>query len=281
MSALTPVSFAKPFKPEPRLSPLRAPGRTNERFWTEAEKAIIQEHYPIGGSSACKALLPNRSIVRIYARAQAMKVAYVGRKLEGPKKRTRIVKPSDQVIIEGWALLKGRGAVQRFADELGVERFWLSDRAATLGLSTPHRKEPPWTEAETALMARVPLHNPDRCARIFREHGFHRTPTAIMIRAKRLSLSRRKRDTFSATMAAELLGMDAKTIGQWCVAGDIAAVKRDDRRLPQQGGSRWEIAPAELRRYILENLDRIDLRKVEKFAFVALIVGEPTDAVAA
>jgi hypothetical protein len=36
-------------------------------------------------------------------------------------------------------------------------------------------------------------------------------------------------------------------------------------------GSRWIIEPADLRRFMLDNLNRIDLRKVEKFAFVQLI----------
>ena len=42
----------------------------------------------------------------------------------------------------------------------------------------------------------------------------------------------------------------------------------------QQGGDAWAIEPDDLRRFVLDNLDRLDIRKVEKFAFVALLVGE-------
>ncbi|RAI43950.1 hypothetical protein [Rhodoplanes roseus] len=38
------------------------------------------------------------------------------------------------------------------------------------------------------------------------------------------------------------------------------------------------IAPADLRRFVLDHLDRIDLRKVDKIAFVALIAGEAEPA---
>ncbi len=56
--------------------------------------------------------------------------------------------------------------------------------------------------------------------------------------------------------------------------GDIVVGRRGSKRLVQQGGDAWAIEPAELRRFVLDNLDRLDIRKVEKFAFVALLVGE-------
>ncbi|MBP0440469.1 hypothetical protein [Tianweitania sediminis] len=52
--------------------------------------------------------------------------------------------------------------------------------------------------------------------------------------------------------------------------------KRDDRRLAQQGGSSWDIEPADLRRWIIDNIDVVDLRKVDKVPFIALISGEPS-----
>jgi DNA helicase HerA-like ATPase len=71
--------------------------------------------------------------------------------------------------------------------------------------------------------------------------------------------------------AAKLLGMDNKTICTWCIAGDLKATKRGTKRLVQQGGDTWSIQPADLRAFVIDNLERIDIRKVEKFSFVALI----------
>ena len=84
------------------------------------------------------------------------------------------------------------------------------------------RASPPWTAAEEALMKQVPLHDPDRCAKIFREHGFSRSPTAIVVRAKRLDLSRRYRETLSATQIGKLLGVDGNklsVVGLDCLDG--------------------------------------------------------------
>jgi hypothetical protein len=270
VSALTPVSFKKG-RPEsqPRLSPKRVPGRTHDRYWSPEEDAVMREHYAAHGVAGCKPRLPGRSKRSIYQHANLLGLT----RSRGGRGGLR-TKPDvdDATIVAGWAELKGRGAVTAFAERLGVSRIWLSDQALRLGLTAPHRKEPPWTPAETALLPRAPLHNLRQAARFFAEHGFRRSPTAIGVRAKREAISRRDaRETFSAGAAARVLGVDAKTVTGWVLAGDLEATRRDDLRLPQQGGSAFEIAPEALRQFVLDRLDRIDLRKVEKFAFVALI----------
>lgn len=80
----------------------------------------------------------------------------------------------------------------------------------------------------------------------------------------------------SATQAAAIIGMDSKMLtAGYIIPGVLKAEKRDDRRLPQQGGSSWDIEPAELRRFIIDNLERIDIRKVDKFAFVHILTDHP------
>ncbi|HEX2255633.1 MAG TPA: hypothetical protein VHG92_02840 [Afifellaceae bacterium] len=275
MSALKPVSFRKGRERAPRLSQPYVPGKHHERFWTEAEDAVIRRHYPTGGAAACLPHLPeHRTPGSVQNRAGKLQVAC---QLPGggPKRKLDIPDDIDERIRDGWPELKGRGAVAAFADRLNVPRWWLTKRATKLGLTQPHRKEPPWTAAEEVLMRKVPLHDPAKAARIFREHGFKRSPTAIIIRAKRLDLSRRAtRETLSATAAARILGVDNKTLSCWCIAGDIKAERRGTNRLPQQGGDSWDIRPEDLRRFVLDKLERIDIRKVDKFAFVALLVGD-------
>jgi hypothetical protein len=267
MSDLAPVSFKKGRGHAPRLSAPYRPGRHSDKFWTLGEDAIIREAYPAGGAAACALRLEGRSRQAIYMRAKIL-----GVRCASVNPRGAYAKPDDEIIRARWAELKGRGAVAALADELRVPRHWLSKRALELGLTMPHKKEPPWSDAEIALMAKAPLHDLKRASVFFAERGFARSPTAIGCRAKRLDLSRRAaRSTYSSHAVAKLLGVDSKTVGAWILAGDIAAPRRPDQRLPQQGGSSFDIEPAELRRFILANLERIDLRKVEKFAFVALI----------
>lgn len=272
MNSLTPVSFKKPLTSEPRLSPRYVPGRRSERFWTEEEKAVLREHYPTGGAKACQARLPNRTITTIFQQAGKLGLSAP----KQPEKRARHDYPPelDERIRAAWPTLRGKGAVAALADELQVPRWWLTKRATKLHLTMPHKKEPAWTEAENALMRSVPLHDPDRCAKIFREHGFNRSPTAIVVRAKRLEISRRTHETLSARAAAKILGVDDKHVTALCISGDLVAGRRGSKRLAQQGGDAWAIEPQDLRRYVLDFLERIDIRKVDKVAFVSLIANE-------
>lgn len=269
---LKPVSFRKGRGHEPRLSQPYVPGRHSDRFWSEAEEEILRRYFPERGAPGCEVHLPGRSRPAIYSHAG--KLGLKCARQSDTRQRIAVDLGFDDRLRARWAELPARrGAVNDLADELGVPRWWLTKRATRLGLTKAHRKEPPWTAAEDDLMRKAPLHDPPAAARLFRAHGFSRSPTAIVVRAKRLGLSRRAtRGTLSATAAARILGVDAKTLSGWCIAGDIEASRRGTRRLPQQGGDSWDIAPAALRRFVLDNLERIDLRRVEKFAFVDLLV---------
>lgn len=274
--SLNPVSFAKPRRHEPRLSAPYVPGKRDKRFWTDAEILIVRTYFPTGGAAACLARLPeHRTLSGVYGQAKKLGVKATVAPTE--RRRHRATPELDNQIRQGWQNLDAgrKGAVAELAKRLGVPRWWLTKRMTALGLTVRHKKEPRWTAAEDALMREVPLHHPEKAAKMFRENGFHRSPTAIVVRAKRLDLSRRtSRPELSATKAAVILGVDGKFVTARILAGDLKATKRDDRRLAQQGGSAWDIMPSDLRRWIVDNIDVVDLRKVDKVPFVLLISGE-------
>lgn len=274
--SLNPVSFAKPHRREPRLSAPYIPGKRDKRFWTDEECDIVRRYFPDGGAAACLArLADHRTPSGVYGQAKKLGVKAKGAAAD--RRRHAATPELDEQIREGWRRMDAgrKGAVAELAEQLQVPRWWLTKRLTALGLTIRHRKEPRWTAAEDALMHKVPLHLPDKAAAIFREHGFQRSPTAIVVRAKRLDLSRRAtRPELSAMRAAAILGVDAKFVTARILAGELPAKKREDRRLVQQGGSSWDIQPTELRRWIIDNIDVVDLRKVDKIQFVALISGE-------
>ena len=276
MTGLTPVSFQKARPHAPRLRPVRVPGRHDKRFWTPDEDAILRECYPKGGATLCLPRLPGRNRRTIYQHARALGL----RAPTAPIERKRHNPPAnvDEIIRNRWPETMERGGLQKLADDLDLPKFWVSKRAVALELTVAYKKEPRWTAAEKDLMKRIPLHDLNMCGRIFREHGFARTPTAIGVMAKRLALSRRTHENFSGTAAARLLGVDNKTVTAWCVSGELKATRRNDKRLPQQGGSSWDITPADLRAWILDNLARFDIRKVDKVAFIDLWAGPAADA---
>ena len=264
---LTPVSFQKDRRSEPRLSEPYVPGRRSSGYWSDAEIDIVRQHYEKRGAAYCLSLLPGRTISGVYGQAGQLGLKQAGRR----ERSVPVGTAYDDQIKERWPFLSGRGAVAALAAELGLRRHTVSQQALALGLTLPHRKEPPWTPAEEELLRRAPVNNPDAAVKFFAAHGFKRSPSAITVRCKRLGVSRRRQDVFSARAAARILGVDDKTVTIWCIKGRITASRRGTRRLPQQGGDLWTIQPADLRRFILDQLDVIDIRKVDKFAFVALL----------
>lgn len=278
--ALETVPMTKERGWAPRLSERYDPSKPrSRRFWTEEEKAIVRETYPVGGAAACLVKLPGRKIDSIY------RLASTTLKLRAPRmpavrQRHECTPELEQQIRDRWPSLTAKRSIPAFAAELEVPKWWLIKQAQRMGLTTLRHKEPPWTAAEEQLMTRVPLHDPHRAAQIFRANGFTRSPTSIVVKSKRLGLSRRYRETLSAGKAAAILGVDGKSITALCIDGTIKATRRESRRLPQQGGAPWSIEHAELRRYVLDHIASVDIRKVDKVAFVDLLTATPTNAAA-
>ncbi len=268
---LTPVSFKKGRASAPRLSDPQAPGRHSKRFWTEAEIDVVRQHFGQHGAAHCASRLPGRSMTAVYQ--QALKMGLSRGQQQAPK--VRVGTSLDETIRARWPLLQGRGAVEALASELGVRRHTVTKRAIALGPTVLQRKEPPWTAVEEALLLKAPLNDLQAAVKFFAAYGFRRSPTSIAVRCSRLKVSRRRQDVFSATTASKVLGVSATTIASWCVANLLSAEHSSTRRLPQQGGDTWTITRPELRRFIIDQLDRIDIRKVDKHAFVELLIGEP------
>lgn len=267
---LKPVSFRKNRKYEPRLSPKAAPGRHSDRFWSDDEIAVLRRYYG-KGVAACLARLPGRTRQSIQGKAFGLGID--GPQGGGTRERIKVPANIDDLIREAWPLLdvKRRGAVAALAHKLEVPRHWLTVRATKLQLVTPFHKEPPWSAAELGLLKKVPLHDGDKAVEFFRSHGYKRSATSIWIKAARAGVSRRFTETLSATAASKILGVDSKAVTSCCIDGTLRATRRKTKRLNQQGGDVWSIERADLRQYVIDNLYRVDFRKVDKFALVDLL----------
>ncbi len=266
---LKPVSFSRRQTAQPRLSAPYVPGVKSDRFWTDAERQVLRDHYTDRGFAFCAELLPNRTKTAIYGEAHKL-----GLGRPTPKSRCRDHSELDAALREAWPEMDlGRGAVKRMAARLGKPLWLVSDRLLALGLTKRHKKEPNWTPAEEELLKAIPLHDPDKAAEIFRAHGFSRSPASLMNKAKRLSISRRFKGGLSANAAAKMLGVDIKWITARIFDGRIKAERRGTQRLVQQGGDWHVIAHADLRRYVIAAVDEIDFRRVDKFALIELLTG--------
>lgn len=277
MTELERVSFRKPVQHKPRLSKPYDPSVRHTRFWTDDEKAIVKRYYADGGSAACLVHLgPHRTPSGVYQTAAKLGLTspHGATDYKGDDGKVAVPEGFDEALRVFYQQGNGkkRGECNAFADRWKLPRWWVTKRAIKLRLTMPHKKEPPWTAAELKLLEQVPLHDLDRCVKIFRQNGFARSATAIDVKSVRMRLFKRDTAPLSATSVSKILGVDGKTITREILQGDLKAVKRPSKRLPQQGGDPWAIERPELKRYIVEHLERVDLRKVDKFAFVDVLV---------
>ena len=160
-----------------------------------------------------------------------------------------------------------------------VPGWWLKRQASKLGISRPAKKEPPWTDGETALLREHHARQPEFIQRRLREAGYQRTLLAITIRRRRLHLSPRPPDYYTATEVARLMGLvDGGTVAYWIKAGWLDASRKETERTEKQGGDFHWIHERDLRAFILDNPHLVDLRKVQDTEwFIDLVAGRKGD----
>lgn len=270
------ISFKKGREHAPRISKPYIAGRYSKRYWSEEEDQLLRDNYVAKGMGWCSSQLPERSNISIYSRIQKLGIKREGQASKQIRSKEEYA-ALDTKITELFSTIEipkgSTSGIKEIARILNEPRWLISQQARKLGLTRGRIKEPNWTSAEDELMKNIPLHDPDKCSVIFSAHGFKRTATAIIVRSKRLNLKRKYTATHSATAAARIVGLDAKTIAIYCIKGIIKSTRRATKRLPQQGGDPHSIESEDLRQFIIDNLELIDFRKVDKFALVDLLVG--------
>lgn len=260
----------------PVYAPTALPPSAVERtrhFWTTRELKLVEQLYPAGGLPACIAALPGRTAGAIYQKAGVLGLLRQGRK---PRERRgwSTDEHIDAAIRRVYQSEPTRHAVNDLARRVMRPRWWVSKRARQLGLVAPRFKEPRWTAAEDEIVGQMAHRSPKviRQALIRAGHPA-RTETAIVVRRKRLGCSTEDPDHFTATGLAGLMGVDATTVAGWIERGLLAAKRRGTARTARQGGDQWWIHRRAVRRFVVDNVAVVDLRKVDKFWFVDLLAG--------
>ena len=167
----------------------------------------------------------------------------------------------------------GNGQVRALCKRLGLPRWKITRHAQKQGWVAKQRaREPDWSEREIGVLERNAQHGPVYIQKRLRASGFKRSMTGIQIKRKRLKLVANL-DGYSAHQAALGLGVDEHFITKAIAGGRLTASRRKQERTPQQGGNSYYIRPRNLRAYILDYVNEIDLRKVDKFWFVDVVAG--------
>lgn len=242
------------------------------RFWTVPEVNLVRQHYaePGGVDTLCQLLRRTRGVIMQRGAALGIR-AY---RQPGARKRWSNDEHIDQAIRFVYQNNPQKAAIKSLAAKLGRPRWWVSKRAATLGLAVPRYKESPWTDRETAILESCHYRTLPVIARTLRRAGFRRTETAISVKRKRLHLSARNPYTYSATELGGLMGVDRSSIVHWIEKFGLTATRRKTERTDKQGGDPYEIKRPILRRWIADNAARVDLRKVDRFWFIDLLIAD-------
>ncbi len=272
-----PTAVALPFGLKDLLddNPVQGEQRKGaRRFWTTREEKILAETYPTGGVTACLKALPGRSASAIYGHAHELGIkGPVASKPDFRRQRWTSSDAIDAVIRRAYQKNPAKCDILRCAKALGRPRWWVSKRAAKLGLVTPRFKEPEWTQAEIDLALTHAHKDLETIRRKLKSAGYARTTTAIKVKLVREGAEREDPDHFTANRLAPLMGVDCKTVTGWILKGLLRAKKRGTARTEAQGGGQWWIHRRDVRAFIIDNAAVVDIRKVDKFWFIDLLAG--------
>jgi hypothetical protein len=242
-------------------------GRQTYQPWTAAELDALRTNYPSGGYKACKPHMPLRTDLSIHKKAQEL-----GIKGPGPQDRQKwFTSPHiDDAIRRAYAEDPVRGMTTRLGRRLGRPPTWIVNRARQLGVTVPRMKPDNWSAAEVALLREHAYRTANAIARIFRRAGFKRSPNAIQLRLTRLRFDRTHEDLYNGTQLAALFGVRQQKISQWIANGWLKARGRGTTR----DHDIHQVHRKDVRRFIIENVGAVDLRRVDKHWFVDLVANK-------
>ena len=161
-------------------------------------------------------------------------------------------------------------SADRIALKLGVT--YGAVKARTMRLGVVRSKPPDWTAKEIAFLEQyIEQQSPQWIAA--RLPG--RSLTAVIVKSKRLNLSRRARDGwYCQREACELLGVDHRWLQARIDRGELVASYHHGDRPAQGGMKSWHIEAKALRGFVLSNLEGLRSRNVDLVGLVSLLLGE-------
>jgi hypothetical protein len=154
----------------------------------------------------------------------------------------------------------------QYALQLGRTKSAVIQRKRALGLIV-EKKGPLWSKEELRLLKRCSWMTANMAHRRLTNEGFKRSLAAVMLKLKRLRLSRRNREWLTARDLAEGLGIDSHKVAEWVKRGLITAKRREIEGTLIE----YVFFPDRVRTFLLQHSSEIDLRKVDQVFFFDII----------
>lgn len=192
--------------------------------------------------------------------------------MKGKPKKWPISPEMHEIIDRVYHTDTGNGQVAALARRFGYPRWTITRYAIQQGWTARQKGEPHWSEKELKLLKGSARHSPEVISRKLKEQGFSRSVTAIVMKRKRMRFLQNL-NGHSAISVAMCLGVDSHFVLRAIRRGKLYATKRGTNRTERQGGDAWWIKDKDIRDYVVNHLPQIDIRKVDKYWFVDLLVG--------
>ncbi len=175
-----------------------------------------------------------------------------------------------EAIVRIYQRDTGNGQVAALANRLNYPRWKITRYAIRAGLIAKQKKEPDWNEREIHILELNAHRCPEIIQRKLKISGFIRSVTGIVLKRKRMRFLGNL-DGMSARSVADCLGVDVHFIMRAIQGGRLKAERRGTQRIESQGGDFWYIKEKAIKEYILNWINEIDIRKVNKHWFVDLL----------
>jgi len=139
-------------------------------------------------------------------------------------------------------------------------------QVSKLGLAIDKSRR--WTPKETdALTEMITEYAPLTIAK-----KLHRSVNSVVLKSKRLGLSRRVRnDWYTQKEVCEILGVDHRKVGKWIEAQELKASYHHGHKPQKNGSGYWHIERKDLRDFIQNNSHGLVGRNVDLFQIVDIL----------
>lgn len=196
----------------------------------------------------------------------------VGMSGQNPKRTKWVITPfMDAAIKKVYQQGTGNGEVRDLALRLKLPYWKVKKHAANQGYVAIQKREPDWSPKELKILEHSAHLHPSNIRKNLKKAGFIRSEAGIILKRRRLNILKNLHGQ-SATNLAQCFGVDTKVVTGWIQKGYLQAGHRGTVRTVAQGGDIYFIKDKQIRNFILNYPEFVDLRKVDKFWFINVLV---------
>jgi hypothetical protein len=157
--------------------------------------------------------------------------------------------------------------LNRMIRETGLPRWYIKKRAAQLGL-TMHQDKRPWTAGEEEIIQRLIGKN----SAFTIANRLKRTETSVVLKIKRMGLSRRVRNGYTMRDVELCLGEDHRKIQQWVGNGWLTDRLQGTHRHGGNGRDIHRFQEKDILEFLRRHPEEINLGKVDAIWFLDLVL---------